>query len=353
MKSIVLFFLLSCCWTNTVPMLQAQSAAADSLTIFQQLAQEPKLQIQLKTNLKTLIKKKAKKENHTALLSYTNQAGKEEMWNIKVRARGNMRNKICFFPPLKIDFSKSDLRQAGIKGDYDDLKLVVHCKGGGLYDDLVLREYLAYKLYNELTDISFKVHLVQLTLVDTEGKQKNIETYGFLIENDDEMAARLNGRVLSTKFIKQATLHPTLFDQFCLFQYLIGNTDWYILNKHNIKALRVGEYKQPIAVPYDFDYSGMVNAPYATPNRLLPQENLLDRFYLGLCRTEAELAPSFQVFKDKKADLFKVISSLSDLSDKSKKDIIGFVEKFYKIIESPKSCKRQIVEHCDRYVKVK
>ena len=120
-----------------------------------------------------------------------------------------MRNKICYLPPLKIDFSKNDLRAAGIKGKYDNLKLVVHCKNGSAYDDFVLREYLAYKIYNELTDISFRVQLVNLSLEDTEGKQKTIETYGFLIENDKELAARLNGRVLASKFIKQAALHPT------------------------------------------------------------------------------------------------------------------------------------------------
>ena len=72
------------------------------------ISQESKLQLHLKTNLRTLIKKKAKKENHTAVLSYANQQGEEMAWNIKVRARGNMRNKICFLPPLKIDFSKTD-----------------------------------------------------------------------------------------------------------------------------------------------------------------------------------------------------------------------------------------------------
>ena len=48
-----------------------------------------------------------------------------------------------------------------------------------------------------------------------------------------------------------------------IFQYLVGNGDWSHTHFHNVKLMRVGfEY---FPVPYDFDFTGFVDAPYATP----------------------------------------------------------------------------------------
>jgi len=171
-------------------------AQKDTLTLFETLYGEKIPHIHIKTKLKQIIRKKAKKENHVGTLTYKDKLGQEQEYTIKIRARGNMRNKVCFLPPLKIDFKKGDLEAAGIRRDFDDLKLVVRCKNSDAYEDYLLKEYLTYKLYNTLSDISFRVQLIKLTLEDTEGKQKNIEAHAFLIENKDELAERVNGRLI-------------------------------------------------------------------------------------------------------------------------------------------------------------
>lgn len=348
-KTIVLRFVTLLLFCGLFIPLIAQDVAKP--TLFETLLRDDALEMHIKTDLKTLIKKKAKKEKHVADLTYKNADGSEAKWTIKIRARGNMRNKTCFLPPLKIDFVKADLTNAGIIEEYDDLKLVVHCKNSDNYDEFVLREYLAYKMYNLFTDISFKVQLVKLTLEDTQGKQKPIVTSAFLIENDDEMAARLKGRVIESKYAKQDILHPELFDKMCLFQYMIGNTDWYILNKHNVKVLRVGDYKRPVAVPYDFDYAGMVGTPYAVVNEKLPFEDVKQRFYLGACRNPGTLDPLIQEFKENKEAVL-TLCELEIMNEKSRKATRKYLEGFFEILENPKQCKREIVDHCDQYIKV-
>ncbi len=273
---------------------------ADSLTLFESIYGDSILQMHIKTNLRQIIKKKAKKEKHTGVLTYKDANGVEREWNIKIRARGNMRNKICFLPPLKLNFKKAELRAAGIQGMYDDLKLVVHCKSGKNYENYVLREYLAYKLYNELTDNSFRVQLVKLTLEDIEEKQKPIEIYAFLIEDVEEVAERMNGRVVVSKFFNHENIHPSTYDKMCVFQFMIGNLDWHILSNHNTKLLTNRALKSVVSIPYDFDYAALVGTPYATPHAKLPVENIQERFFLGLCRGEGMYEPTLQFFRDKK-----------------------------------------------------
>lgn len=336
--------------TISFSQLKAQSATATT-SIFESILSNEPLNIHIKTDLKTLIKKKAKKEKHIAELTYKDATGKEHKWDIKIKARGNMRNKTCFLPPLKIDFNKGALKNAGLSEQFDDLKLVVHCKNASVYDEYVMKEYLAYKMYNQLTDISFSVQLVNLTLEDITGKQKNIETTAFIIENDEEMATRLGGRVIQSKYGNQNALHPEKFDLMCLFQYMIGNTDWFILNKHNVRIVTAEGVKHPIAVPYDFDFAGMVGTPYAVVNEQLPFEDVQQRYYLGMCRPKGSMEASFQLFKEKKAAILALCES-ELLSEKSRKNIKFYLQDFYEILESPKSCERHLVEHCDKFIKV-
>ncbi len=355
MKQVIAPFLLSicCCFPFCTNSTTDKTALknGNTRTLFQSLYRTDILRLHLKTNLQKLLFDKAKKEKYPAQLVYIDENEKSINWTISVQARGNMRNKICALPPLKIDFAKADLKAAGLKRKFDDLKLVVHCKSEEQYDEFILREYLAYKLYHTLTNISFRVQLAHLTLEDVEGKVKTIETVAFLIENEAEMAARLNGSILSVP-IKQDALDPQLFDQFCLFQYLIGNTDWYVLNKHNLKILKLANYPSPIAVPYDFDYAGLVNAPYATPQEKLPLKAVQERYYLGLCREKGALNPTIQLFKEKKGDLLDVVGSFPYLNDKTQKPMLTYLNDFFEILENPDSCERRIIEHCDRYVKV-
>lgn len=254
-------------------------------------------------------------------------------------------------PPLKIDFKKGDLRAAGIRGDYDDLKMVVRCKGGDAYEDYVLKEYLTYKLYNSLTDISFRVQLIKLTLEDTEGKQKNIEAYAFLIESIEELAERVNGAIRVNDFLRDKFIHPASYDRMCVFEFMIGNADWHTVKQHNTKIIALRNPKIMVTIPYDFDYSALVETPYATPHTKLPINNLKDRYYLGLCRGENEYDSTFELFRTKKEEILATVEQFELLNERPKKSMLKYLNSFFEILDSPKQYNSQIVNHCGKHIK--
>ena len=323
-----------------------------SATLFDYLHQEEILELTLKTNLKDLIKNKSAKEKQPATLTITRPDGTSEKWEIKVAPRGNMRNNICYVPPLKIDFAKGDLEKKGLIRNPDDLKMVIECKSGGQYTNYVFKEYLAYKMYNIITENSFRVQLGKLTIVDSEGKHKDVETYTFLIENEDDLARRLGGEAVDTRLLSERILDPETFDQMCLFQFLIGNTDWHIKNLHNLKFFKVGHLEKLVTVGYDFDYSGFVGTGYAVPHDKLPITNVRERFFLGSCREEGTYDATIKLFQSKKEELMTLCRDFPMLDEKAKKPVISYLEAFYNILENPKKVKKMIVKHCNMHVKI-
>ncbi len=321
-------------------------------TIFQHLSNDGVIKLNIKTDLRTLIRKKSEKEKQPASLTVTHPDGTIEDWKITVRARGNMRNDICYLPPLKIDFVKGHLEEKGLVRKFDDLKIVVECKAGTQYTNYLFKEYMAYKLYNMVSENSYRVQLAKIQIEDSEGKQKTMETYAFLIENDDEMAKRLGGELVETRLMSERVLHPESFDRMCLFQYLIGNTDWHVKNMHNLKIFKLEKYEKLVPIAYDFDYAGLVGTGYAVPHEKLPIASVRERFFLGPCRDKGQYDHHIEQIMAKKEEIMSFCRDFNLLDEKAKKPVISYMEEFFKILENPKKVKRQIVEHCNRHVKV-
>ncbi len=129
-----------------------------------------------------------------------------------------------------------------------------------IFEQYLLMEYLVYQMYNQISDHSFRTRLLKITYTDSAQKYEPVEKYGFLIEDEDMMAERLGGE------INPLRLHPDATNQsetgpMAIFQYMIGNTDWSIPNQHNVKMLQ-GASTRPIAIPYDFDWSGFIAPGY-------------------------------------------------------------------------------------------
>ena len=152
---------------------------------------------------------------------------------IKVRARGNMRRKICSIPPLKLKMKKATLKEEGLM-PFNTLKLVAPCKGSNAYNNFVFREYLAYKLYNILTDFSFKTQLLRINYNDTAGKIKEKPRYGFIIESREELANRHEHNSIEVKRCHPDKLVRQQATLVYLFQYMIANTDWQVETSHNM-----------------------------------------------------------------------------------------------------------------------
>lgn len=245
---------------------------------------------------------------------------------IKIARRGVTRKKICDFPPIKLKFPKSYLKEVGLSS-FNDYKLVTHCMEGE--DNLVLKEYLTYKLFNQLTEKSFRVKLAKVTYLDDSGKVPADEHFAFIIESNKELANRLNGALLNPEKQKITRVDKEQYKKMVLFQYMIGNTDWNLSKGHNIKWIQSEHTETPTPIPYDFDYCGLVNADYAVPHPQIPINNVRERFLQFRGKNKKELLPICENFKLHKAELIAICKEFTRLDAATKADILHFLESFF------------------------
>jgi len=215
------------------------------------------------------------------------------------------------------------------------LKLVTHCHDWDTFEQNVLEEYLAYRIYNQLTDVSFRVHLVEITYLDTGGKGDSLTRMGFLIEDEDAMAARVGGMVLDVPGARATDFEPGQMGMLFLFQYMIGNIDWSTANSQNLKVLRVG--MDHFAIPYDFDWSGLVDAPYVGPSPLTERlhDSVRERLYLGVCWDEIDFQSVFAHFEGKKEAILETIREIPRLTDNNIRSASEYIEALYDFIGDP------------------
>jgi hypothetical protein len=281
------------------------------------------------------------------MLSYKNDQGTWDSLNVDLRARGEFRRKNCFFPPIRLKMKKKDTEGTLFTGN-KNLKLVVPCQTAKTASDLILKEYLAYKLYEPVTPYVFNTRLVNLTLTDKSGKQpKSYDLKGIFIEDDGLVAKRFDA-----KMIKDVQLHPmrmkdtasTIHD---FFEFMISNTDWSSLAQHNIKVMQL-KNKDYIPLTYDFDMSGLVNAPYAQVSELLEISSVQQRIYRGFCRTEGLFDYVRKEYLNHEAEMMKVFDA-KEIADMNPKDLAGakkYIGEFFTILKNDKSYKENILSKC-------
>lgn len=251
-------------------------------------------------------------------------------FDIKLSRRGVTRRKICDFPPIKLKLPNDTLENKGF-ARFNDYKLVTHCMEGE--DELVLKEYLTYKLFNQLTTKSFRVKLAKIRYLDESGAVTDDEHFGFLIEDNKEMASRLGGKLINPEKLKITRVDKEQYKNMVLFQYMIGNTDWNLSKGHNIKWVQPKNSEVPTPVPYDFDYCGLVNAPYAVPHPQIPIKNVRERFLQWRGKSKEELLPICENFKAQKAAFINACQGFENLETVHKEDMVSFLESFFQEVE--------------------
>lgn len=143
---------------------------------------------------------------------------------------------------------------------------MVTCRrGSDSYEQYVLREYAAYRAYNALTPVSFRVRLARIRYVDTGGKLEPFTRAAFFLESEAALAQRHGGSIVDEQGARKEHLEPAERDLHALFEYMIGNTDWSISALHNIRLVRVPPVSL-FAVPYDLAWAGVVDTRYAFPD---------------------------------------------------------------------------------------
>ncbi|MCY7422607.1 MAG: hypothetical protein LH478_12795 [Chitinophagaceae bacterium] len=275
------------------------------------------------------------KENDTSAISE----------NISLRMRGHMRRSICDNATIELNFNTQlSPRLSGLK----KMKLVGGCKSNIFDEELLLKEYLVYKMYNVLTPLSFKVRLLRITYIDSKKKVGTYTQYAFLVEDISDVAKR-NGYInKKTGIFRTEQTDRLHISSVSIFEYMIGNTDWSVTARHNIRLVVPANdtLVKPLAIPYDFDYSGIVNAPYAVPNEEFTTiKSVRERLYRGFPRTMDELRPIIKNYQEKKKEILHVIANCYMLSGREKKDMIRYVEDFYDIIDKESGVKRNFSDN--------
>lgn len=319
----------------------------DTIPDINLFGEEEPLNITIKYDISSFIKNKKEGEYMDAIFQvhYKNQTVTK---NIRLKARGNFRRGQCFFPPIYLNF-KTDPFENDELENIKKIKLVTHCSSSKLSEEYILNEYLAYKIYNQLTPFSFGVRLLKIEYIDTGKKAKNYENYGFLIEPEELLAKRTNSVKIDAQLMQEENVVEADADRVALFQYMIGNTDWRFKGGHNTKCVKsLSEIENKvIPVPYDFDFSGFVGTNYSFPQSWTSIKDVRDREYLGYCRnSDQEYINNVNLFNLKKEDVLNVIKNSPFLDEKVKKSDMKFLEGFYSAIAQPERFVKVLKSQC-------
>lgn len=331
-----------------MPILHADDALPDPL--FQS---HDVLDVRLTAPITTLMNERPFESELPATFEITNSADATESVDIQIRTRGRFRRReeVCRFPPLRLNFKKSIVKDT-LLHKQDKVKLVTHCMTATRFEQNVLKEYLAYRILNEFTDNSFRVRLLRITYVDNEGRFDDITRLGFVIEYSKRLAKRIGGNILEMERVSVADLDPVHTNQVSLFHYLIGNTDYSPVRGvpdepccHN-HVLLGSENLQVLSIPYDFDQSGLVNAPYAAPNPRFGLRNVKQRLYRGRCEFNEQIPATLAGIRTKRESVMAIIGTLPDASKATTKALTKYVAEFFDKFETDKRVNSALIKKC-------
>jgi hypothetical protein len=296
-------------------------------SIFDRMNYTEVLDITIKTDLQALADKHSDAKR-PATISFVDAAGIHQQWEVKLAARGKFRRMRCTeIPPLKIHFDIDDLREAGLT-KFDDLKLVNQCmEDEEASRELLAKEYLAYELYHKITPESFRVQFLKITYMDAPTGESIIRA-GFIIEDTEQLCDRIGAKKIEQESgFREEQFNAKQFQLMALFQYWIGNSDWSAMFGRNIKVLE--KDGQLIAIPYDFDFSGMVDAPYAIPNSDYGLTSVQQRTYMGFETEVEDIEKSIKKLVSMRGALRKVIKNQTLLSRSSRHDVWSYLDTYF------------------------
>ncbi len=271
--------------------------------------------------------------------------------SVTLEPYGISRLRECDIPMLHIHLAGDEPGDEHFDGR-DALRLVTTCRTRGDRDRYVVLEYLVYAGYAMLADPALRVRLAHVTLIDSAEDRERAAGYGFFVEDIREVAERHGLRWLDTPPDSLADLDAAQLTLMTLFQFMIGNTDWSAVRGpspgtccHNV-AFLAGAEGPGMVLPFDFDQSGLVDAPYAAPSPELGIRDVRQRVYRGFCEHNPFLPAAIAVFNQRHSDLEALFSSPDLPYPKDRQRALEYIEGFYEIINDPRQLQKQIVRRC-------
>jgi hypothetical protein len=282
----------------------------------------------------------------------TDPAGQPLPVNLSVRGITRRGTDVCQFPPLRVQFSAAP-PPASLFAGQKKLKLVTHCRNDAAFQQYVLLEYSAYRMYNLLTPHSFRVRLANVDYRDANGRPI-VSRAGYFIEDLGDVAKR-NGmkETHAPAQFSMTYLKPEDGARYALFQHMIANHDWSMRAGpagkdccHNAELIGPFAAGSVIVVPYDFDFSGFVNAPYATPPDAIAIPNVRKRFYRGYCAHNAEVLAAARQMRELRPQMMAAITSTPGLDPARASKAIAFLDPFFADISSDVTVSEKVLKHC-------
>jgi hypothetical protein len=297
---------------------------------------------------------------YPATLSVTDGQGPPQSLPIELSARGHFRStaKACVFPPHLLKFDKASAHGTLFSGQHK-LKLTTYCRPQADYAQHIVLEYLAYRLFNLMTPMSFRVRAADVTYRNSE-TDVGVTRFGFLVEDIDDLAERNDAERLKAASHQvaatQLDAHATA--RAALFEYLISNFDWEFLAGpagtdccHNSRLVAARDATPANAshvtpVPYDYDMSGLVDSPYATPPESIPVDRITDRFYRGYCVANGEIGTAADEYRAHRGEVMALINGEARLDAAFRAKTDRFIDGFFAVLDDPARLQREIIKRC-------
>lgn len=333
MKNLLLiFFLLP---STIIGQVENSTDSIKLPSIFDFFIEKEIIEITLEAEFDSILNSKKFNQYLDGKLSFKNKENTKRNIPIRVKQRGKYRRRICEFPPLKLKFEKKYLTALQLNSDFNDLKLITHCIDDRYQSkENLLREYLAYKLFEFHSEKHFRVHLVKINYKVPSEKRDRFQRYGILLEEDKNVAKRLGGKIFDAPNCTIDKMNHRDLKINAVYQFMIGNSDWDPVMVRNIKLIQKDSLEKLNVVPYDFDFSGLVNAPYAKPNPNFKLTSVRDRVMQCKFESEEELQKVATLFLDKKETVLDFCKNFKALPRASRFDIKEYLLSFYSILEN-------------------
>lgn len=272
--------------------------------------------------------------------------------DVYLRTRGKSRMRVCDFPPLRIGFSGNDTADSVFAGQ-TQLKLVTQCQKHKSSTSNLLEEFTAYRIFNLISDISYKVRLLRVRYTDTDAdlRPEMVEQYGFFIESKAGLAERTRLEPATLIGVKRSSFNQQQVAEVYVFQYLIGNTDWsLVMADGDDECCHNGELFKSESdlfyVPYDFDLAGLVNARYAKPDPELGIRSVTQRRYRGYCVSTEVLISAIRRIKALRSDILQVPGEIPGRSAKDVAANIQYLERFFDEAENEEKLIKSFEKRC-------
>ena len=273
----------------------------------------------------------------------------EQTFSVNVSPRGKSRLRECKFPPLWLNFKKSEVADT-LFDNQNKVKLVTHCTRSFAKQGFIAAELLVYQLQNIIEPESLRTRAA--SMVYRYNKSEDTQPV-FFIEHKKRFAAENNLQIIDNQRPAIESLHPAKAARAALFQYMVGNTDFSFVQGpaaddccHNVVPMQAPGTNHIIPILYDFDATGLVNVPYVTPNPDIGITQLTQRRYRGYCDHNSALETARSEFLAKESQIMAAVENFQSLPGLKTKRISKYLTRFFDTLRNDRSFTSKLVKKC-------